>query len=65
MSLDGRLENRHHSGMDSVLQDKSHSRYVLTADGQEAFESGSPEAQVYAAIPDQGISMADLQVRPS
>ena len=44
-----------------LLQDISHSRYVLTAEAQQYLEQGSPEAQVYAAVPPAGISLAELQ----
>jgi len=45
------------------LQEKSHSRFVLTAEAQGYLGVGSPEAQVFNAVPPEGISMAEIKVR--
>lgn len=46
------------------MQDIANSEYVLTPEGLGYLEQdGSPEAQVFRAIPAEGISMADLKAR--
>lgn len=44
------------------LQDIDHSRIVLTAEAQGYLGKGSPEAQVFAAVPPEGISLAEIKV---
>lgn len=46
----------------SRLQDIDHSRLALTEEARLYLEAGSPEAQVFNAIPESGISLADLKV---
>lgn len=43
-------------------QDVDHSRTVLTAEAQGYLGAGSPEAQVFAAVPPEGISLAEIKV---
>lgn len=43
-------------------QDINHSKYALTEESATYLTAGSPEAQVFNAIPAEGISMADLKV---
>ena len=46
------------------LQEKSHSRYALTAEGKEVIEHGSPEFWLHSEVRkhENGISMKQLQV---
>ena len=44
------------------LQDIDHARLNLTAEAQGYLNGGSPEAQVFAAVPQGGCSLADLKV---
>ena len=44
-------------------QEVSHSRLVLTAEGREYLDKGSPEAQVFAAIPPEGATKGELKAR--
>jgi hypothetical protein len=44
-------------------QDVPHTRLVLTAEGREALDKGSPEARVLAAIPAAGTTKGELRVR--
>jgi hypothetical protein len=48
-----------------ALQDIDHSKYVLTDESVEYLEKGSPEAQVYGAVPAEGITLPQLKVGPS
>ena len=45
------------------LQDIDHSRLVLTPTAQACLGLGSPEAQVFAAVPPEGITLADIKAR--
>lgn len=45
-----------------LLQDVDHSRWALTAEAQGYLVAGSPEAQAFAAVPPEGITLADLKV---
>lgn len=47
------------------LQDISHSRYVLTAEAEAYLTAGSPEVQLFNAVPADGISLAQLKVQPN
>ena len=44
------------------MQEVSHSRYVLLEEAVGYRDHGSPEAQVHAAVPPEGIPMKNLQV---
>ena len=46
----------------SALQDIEHFRYTLTAEAQGYLGVGSPEAQVFNAVPPEGITLADIKV---
>jgi phenylalanyl-tRNA synthetase alpha chain len=45
-----------------VLQDISHQRYVLTDESKSYVEAGSPEAQLFNAVPAEGITLTALKV---
>jgi hypothetical protein len=45
------------------LQDISHSRFVLTSEAQAYLTAGSPEVQLFNAVPADGITLAQLKVR--
>ena len=45
-----------------ALQDIEHFRYTLTAEAQGYLGVGSPEAQVFNAVPPEGITLADIKV---
>lgn len=45
----------------ALLQERSHSRWVLTAEAGQYLERGSPEGQVHAAVPPGGIPLSDLK----
>ncbi len=47
---------------DLHVQEVSHSRYVLLEEAIGYRDHGSPEAQVHAAVPPEGIPMKDLPV---
>lgn len=40
-----------------------HFRYVLTDEALTYLKTGSPEAQLYYAIPNDGIALSDLKVK--
>jgi hypothetical protein len=42
-------------------QDISHSKYVLTAEAEAYLTAGSAEAQLFAAVPPEGVAMAALK----
>ncbi len=44
------------------MQDIDHFRYVLTEESQGYLTAGSPEAQVFNAVPAEGITLAELKV---
>jgi len=44
-----------------TMQDISHQRYVLTEESKNYLEAGSPEAQLFKAIPAEGITLAALK----
>lgn len=44
-------------------QEIDHFRYVLTEEAQSYLSTGSPEAQVFNAVPAGGLPMAELKVR--
>ncbi|KAF8072572.1 Phenylalanine--tRNA ligase alpha subunit [Scenedesmus sp. PABB004] len=44
-----------------AMQDISHSRYVLTPEAESYLTDGSPEVQLLAAIPQDGIALAELK----
>lgn len=44
-----------------VTKDIAHSKYVVRGDAEPYVAAGSPEAQVFAAVPADGITLADLQ----
>ena len=44
-------------------QDIAHSRYVLTTEAEAYLTAGSPEVQLFNAVPADGISLAQLKVR--
>lgn len=46
-----------------ACQDIDHFRWVLTDEAKGYLESGTPEAQVFNAVPPEGIAMAALKVR--
>lgn len=57
--------NAHHTHH-TQPQDTDHSRLVLTEESKAYVAAGSPEAQVFNAVPaGGGISLADLKVRGS
>lgn len=43
-------------------QDIDHFRYSLTAEAKGYLGVGAPEAQVFNAVPPEGISLGDLKV---
>jgi len=43
-------------------QDIPHTRLKLTDEAQGYLDSGSPEAQVFAAVPPEGCPVAELKV---
>lgn len=43
------------------LQDISHSKYVLTPEAEAYLTAGSPEAQLFAAVPAEGVSLATVK----
>lgn len=45
----------------SPSQDISHSRYVVRPEAESYATAGSPEAQVFAAVPAEGITLAALK----
>lgn len=45
-----------------IVQDIKRERWVLTEEGKTYAAAGSPEVQVFLAIPPEGISRAELQV---
>jgi hypothetical protein len=47
----------------STVQDIDHFRWVLTEEAQGYLQNGSPEAQVFNAIPAEGLPMAQLKVQ--
>jgi hypothetical protein len=44
------------------MQDIDHSRYVLSDEASSYISSGSPEAQVFNAVPADGLPLAQLKV---
>ena len=46
-----------------VVQEQRHASFALTAEGTTYLDSGSPEAQVFSAIPAEGIPQSQLIVR--
>ncbi|KAK9819263.1 hypothetical protein WJX81_008677 [Elliptochloris bilobata] len=44
-----------------TAEEVPHSRLVLTAEGREYLDKGSPEAQVFAAIPAEGATKGELK----
>ncbi|KAL6766885.1 TSF3 [Auxenochlorella protothecoides x Auxenochlorella symbiontica] len=46
-----------------LVEDIDHSRLALTEEARLYLEAGSPEAQVFNAIPESGISLADLKAK--
>lgn len=44
-------------------KDIEHFKYVLTDESKAYLESGSPEAQVFHAVPAEGLSLAELKVK--
>ena len=46
----------------AFVQEQRHASYALTQEGTSYLESGSPEAQVYAATSTEGIPQAELLV---
>lgn len=44
-----------------TTQEKDNSEWMLTAEGEEYATKGSPEAQVFAAVPDGGLPVAELK----
>lgn len=45
-----------------LVQEQRHASFALTAEGTTYLELGSPEAQVFAAIPAEGIPQPQLIV---
>ena len=45
-----------------LVQEQRHASFVLTAEGTTYLQSGSPEAQVFSAIPAEGIPQPELIV---
>ncbi len=45
------------------VQDIDHSRWVLTDEAKGYLAAGTPEAQVFALVPPEGITMAAIKVR--
>jgi hypothetical protein len=45
----------------ATLQDISHSKYVLTSEAEAYLTAGSPEAQLFAAVPAEGVSLATVK----
>lgn len=46
-----------------IVQDIKKERWILTQEGLQYAEAGSPEVQLFSAIPNEGITQEDLQVR--
>ena len=46
----------------ALVQEQRHASYALTQEGTSYLESGSPEAQIFAATPIEGIPQAELLV---
>ena len=46
----------------AFIQEQRHASYALTQEGSSYLEPGSPEAQVFAATPTEGILQAELLV---
>jgi phenylalanyl-tRNA synthetase alpha chain len=46
-----------------TVQDIDHFRWVLTEEAQGYLQHGSPEAQVFNAVPSEGLPMAQLKVQ--
>lgn len=46
-----------------LLQDISHSRFVLTSEAEVYLTAGSPEVQLFNAVPADGVTLAQLKVR--
>ncbi len=49
-------------GNPALVQEQRHASYALTQEGTSYIQSGSPEAQVFAATPVEGIPQAELLV---
>lgn len=60
LQLVGLLKSLQASDM-ITMEDVDHSRTVLTAEAQGYLGAGSPEAQVFAAVPPEGISLAEIK----
>lgn len=45
-----------------IVQDIKRERWVLTVEGKTYAAAGSPEVQVFLAVPPEGISLDELQV---
>ncbi|KAL4438203.1 hypothetical protein ABPG77_010564 [Micractinium sp. CCAP 211/92] len=60
LQLVGLLKSLQASDM-ITMEDIDHSRIVLTAEAQGYLGKGSPEAQVFAAVPPEGISLAEIK----
>jgi phenylalanyl-tRNA synthetase alpha chain len=48
-----------------LAEDIDHSKFVLTAEAQGYLDNGSPEMQVFAAVPAEGIGLAQLKASVS
>lgn len=44
-----------------TVQDISHSKYVLTPEAEAYLTAGSPEAQLFAAVPPEGVTLAAVK----
>lgn len=53
------------SAASALTQDIDHSRYALTDESVAYVTAGSPEAQVFYAVPAEGMSMAELKASPA
>lgn len=51
-----------HTCFRKIVQDIKRERWVLTEEGKTYAAAGSPEMQVFCAIPPPGISVEELQV---
>ena len=45
------------------MQDIDHSRYVLTEEATSYLAAGSPEAQVFNVVPEEGLPLPQLKVQ--
>ena len=46
-----------------IVQEQKHASYALTQEATSYVQGGSPEAQVFAAVPQEGIAQQQIIVR--